>query len=70
MAISRPLHARAWPESFVVDNSVVFGWLLESQASVYSEAITGRVQTGLIRSTVQQALANAATVAGVGVVSM
>jgi len=54
----------------VVDNSVVFGWLLESQASVYSEAITGRVQTGLIRSTVQQALANAATVAGVGVVSM
>jgi predicted nucleic acid-binding protein len=31
--------------SFVIDNSVVSGWLLESQASAYSEAIAQRLQT-------------------------
>jgi hypothetical protein len=56
--------------AFVVDNAVVCGWLLASQASAYRDAITGRVQTGLPRSTAQQALANAATAAGVGVVSV
>jgi predicted nucleic acid-binding protein len=32
--------------SFVVDNSVVCGWLLESQASAYSEGIAQRLQAG------------------------
>jgi predicted nucleic acid-binding protein len=32
--------------SFVIDNSVVSGWLLESQASAYSEAIAKRLHTG------------------------
>ena len=32
--------------SFVIDNSVVSGWLLESQASAYSEAIAQRLHTG------------------------
>ncbi len=32
--------------SFVLDNSVVSGWLLESQASAYSDAIADRLQTG------------------------
>lgn len=31
--------------SFVVDHSVVSGWLLESQASAYSEAIAQRLHT-------------------------
>ncbi len=31
--------------SFVVDNSVVSGWLLESQASAYSESIAQRLHT-------------------------
>jgi len=56
--------------AFVVDNAVVCGWLLASQASVQSGAITGRVQTGLPTSTTHQMHANAATLAGVGVVSM
>lgn len=30
--------------SFVLDNSVVSGWLLESQASAYSDAIAQRLQ--------------------------
>lgn len=32
--------------SFVLDNSVVSGWLLDSQASAYSEAVAQRLQTG------------------------
>ena len=31
--------------AFVVDNSVVCGWLLESQACAYSEGIAQRLQT-------------------------
>lgn len=31
--------------AFVIDNSVVCGWLLESQASAYCDAIAGRLQT-------------------------
>ena len=31
--------------AFVLDNSVVSGWLLPSQASAYSEAIAHRLQT-------------------------
>jgi predicted nucleic acid-binding protein len=31
--------------TFVIDNSVVSGWLLESQASAYSEAIAQRLRT-------------------------
>jgi predicted nucleic acid-binding protein len=31
--------------AFVIDNSVVCGWLLQSQASAYSEAIAQRLQT-------------------------
>lgn len=31
--------------SFVLDNSVVAGWLLDSQASAYSDAIAQRLQT-------------------------
>lgn len=31
--------------AFVLDNSVVSGWLLESQASTYSEAVAQRLQT-------------------------
>jgi predicted nucleic acid-binding protein len=31
--------------SFVLDNSVVTGWLLESQASAYCEAVARRLQT-------------------------
>ena len=31
--------------SFVIDNSVVSGWLLESQASAYSDSIALRLQT-------------------------
>lgn len=30
---------------FVLDNSVVSGWLLENQASAYSDAVAGRMQT-------------------------
>ena len=30
--------------SFVLDNSVVSGWLLDSQASTYSEAVAQRLQ--------------------------
>ncbi len=32
--------------SFVLDNSVVCGWLLDSQASAYSDAVAQRLQTG------------------------
>jgi predicted nucleic acid-binding protein len=32
--------------SFVIDNSVVCGWLIESQASAYSDAVARRLQTG------------------------
>jgi predicted nucleic acid-binding protein len=31
--------------SFVLDNSVVCGWLLESQSTPYSEAVAQRLQT-------------------------
>lgn len=31
--------------SFVLDNSVVSGWLLESQASAYCDAVARRLQT-------------------------
>lgn len=31
--------------SFVLDNSVVSGWLLDSQASAYSDAVARRLQT-------------------------
>jgi len=31
--------------SFVLDNSVVSGWLLDSQASIYSDAVAERLQT-------------------------
>jgi predicted nucleic acid-binding protein len=31
--------------SFVLDNSVVSGWLLDNQASAYSDAIAQRLQT-------------------------
>ncbi len=31
--------------SFVIDNAVVCGWLLESQASTYTDAIAERLQT-------------------------
>lgn len=31
---------------FVLDNSVVSGWLLDSQASAYSDAIAQRLQSG------------------------
>jgi len=31
--------------TFVLDNSVVAGWLLDSQASAYSDAIAQRLQT-------------------------
>lgn len=31
--------------TFVLDNSVVAGWLLDSQASTYSDAIAQRLQT-------------------------
>lgn len=31
---------------FVLDNSVVSGWLLDSQASAYSDAMAQRLQTG------------------------
>ncbi len=34
------------PADFVLDNSVVCGWLLESQATAYSEAIAERLQAG------------------------
>lgn len=32
--------------SFVLDNSVVSGWLLDSQASAYCDAVAERLQTG------------------------
>ena len=36
------------PADFVLDNSVVCGWLLESQATAYSEAIAERLQSGAV----------------------
>ena len=32
--------------SFVIDNSVVCGWLIESQANTYCDAVARRLQTG------------------------
>ena len=45
---------------FVLDNSVVGGWLLEDQATAYTEAVAARLAT-------DRALAEAARTAGVEV---